>query len=173
MVVQGTNSCNSLGRLRPFCSVDLRFFEVFALKDKNLEVIKYSLIVLSFVFLGQCLHLPDTVKSDIYQDIGKVSSKQDTNGQVRAMFGIDVYVREFNNNNNSNKNNNNNNTLIEKDHLGDWSPEKDCYLRPTFRQPVPSSSRSYTLKLLAETCVQSALRKILQQGLHHVPWSVS
>ena len=23
-------------------------------------------------------------------------------------------------------NNNNNNTLIEKDHLGDWSPEKDC-----------------------------------------------
>ena len=22
--------------------------------------------------------------------------------------------------------NNNNNTLIEKDHLGDWSPEKDC-----------------------------------------------
>ena len=30
--------------------------------------------------------------------------------------------------NNNNNNNNNNNTLIEKDHLGDWSPEKDyCY----------------------------------------------
>ena len=120
------------------------------------------------MFLGQCLHLPDTVKSDIYQDIGKVSSKQDTNGQVRVMFGIDVYVKEFNNNNN-----NNNNTLIEKDHLGDWSPEKDCCLRPTFRQPVPSSSRCYTLKILAETCVQSALRNMFQQGLHSVPWSVS
>lgn len=59
------------------------------------------------MFLGQCLHLPDTVKSDIYQDIGKVSSKQDTNGQVRVMFGIDVYVKEFNNNNNKNNKNNN------------------------------------------------------------------
>ena len=26
--------------------------------------------------------------------------------------------------------------MIEKDHLGDWSPEKDCCLRLTFRQPV-------------------------------------
>ena len=35
-------------------------------------------------------------------------------------------------------------TLIEKDHLGDWSPEKDCCLRLTFRQPVqkPSSESS-------------------------------
>ena len=24
-------------------------------------------------------------------------------------------------------------TLVEKDHLGDWSPEKDCCLRLTFR----------------------------------------
>ena len=35
-------------------------------------------------------------------------------------------------------------TLIEKDHLGDWSPEKDCCLCLTFRQPVqkPSSSNN-------------------------------
>ena len=34
--------------------------------------------------------------------------------------------------------------LIEKHHLGDWSPEKDCCLRLTFRQPVrkPSSESS-------------------------------
>jgi len=37
-------------------------------------------------------------------------------------------------------------TLIENDHLGEWSPEKDCCLRLTFRQPVrkpsePSESR--------------------------------
>ena len=27
-------------------------------------------------------------------------------------------------------------TLIENAHLGDWSPEKDCYWRLTFQQPV-------------------------------------
>ena len=27
--------------------------------------------------------------------------------------------------------------LIEKDHLGDWSPAKDCCLRLTFLEPVP------------------------------------
>ena len=27
-------------------------------------------------------------------------------------------------------------SLIENDHLGDWSPEKDCCWRLTFRQPV-------------------------------------
>ena len=32
---------------------------------------------------------------------------------------------------------------IEKGHLGDWSPEKDCCWRLTFRQPVrkPSSAQ--------------------------------
>ena len=41
-------------------------------------------------------------------------------------------------------------TLIEKDHLGDWSPEKDCCLRLTFRQPVrkPSSESSDSLSQL-------------------------
>ena len=33
-------------------------------------------------------------------------------------------------------------TLIENDHLGDWSPEKDCCLRLTFRQPVRKPSES-------------------------------
>ena len=35
-------------------------------------------------------------------------------------------------------------TLIEKDHLGDWNPEKDFCLRLTFRQPErkPSSESS-------------------------------
>jgi len=38
----------------------------------------------------------------------------------------------------------NDNTLIEKDHLGDRSPDKDCRQRPTPRQPVrkPSSESS-------------------------------
>ena len=41
------------------------------------------------------------------------------------------------------------NTLIEKDHLGDWSPEKDCCLR-LFRQPVrkPSSESTDSLSQL-------------------------
>ena len=32
--------------------------------------------------------------------------------------------------------NKNRHTLIEKDHLGNWSPEKDCCWRLTFRQPA-------------------------------------
>ena len=40
--------------------------------------------------------------------------------------------------------------LIEKDHLGDWSPEKDCCLRLMFRQPVrkPSSESISSLPQL-------------------------
>ena len=40
--------------------------------------------------------------------------------------------------------------MIEKDHLGDWSTEKDCCLRLTFRQPVrkPSSESTYSLSQL-------------------------
>ena len=40
--------------------------------------------------------------------------------------------------------------LIEKDHLDDWSPEKDCCLRLTFRQPErkPSSESSDGLSQL-------------------------
>ena len=39
-------------------------------------------------------------------------------------------------------------TLIENDHLGDWSPEKDCCIRLTFRQPVrkPSSESKRQLQ---------------------------
>ena len=35
-----------------------------------------------------------------------------------------------------------------KDHVGDWSPEKDCCWRLTFRQPVqkPSSELSDSLE---------------------------
>ena len=45
------------------------------------------------------------------------------------------------------------NSLIEKDHLGDWSPEKDCCLCLTFRQPVrkpysESSDSKYKKKLI-------------------------
>ena len=41
-------------------------------------------------------------------------------------------------------------TLTEKDHLGGWSPEKDCCLWLTFRQPVrkPSSESSDSLRQL-------------------------
>ena len=40
--------------------------------------------------------------------------------------------------------------LIEKDHLGDWNPEKDCCLRLPFQQPVqkPSSESSDSLSQL-------------------------
>ena len=31
-------------------------------------------------------------------------------------------------------------TLIENDHLGDWSPENGCCWRLAFRQPVPKPS---------------------------------
>ena len=45
---------------------------------------------------------------------------------------------------------NKNNTSIEKDHLGDWSPEKDCCYWLTFRQPVrkPSSESSGSVSQL-------------------------
>ena len=40
--------------------------------------------------------------------------------------------------------------MIEKDHIGDWSSEKDCCWRLTFRQPVwkPSSESSDNFSLL-------------------------
>ena len=39
--------------------------------------------------------------------------------------------------------------LIEKDHLGDWSLEKDCFQGLTFRQSVrkPSSESSGSVSL--------------------------
>ena len=40
---------------------------------------------------------------------------------VLPNFNLDNY-----NKNHNYSNNNNNNTLIAKDQLGDWSPEKDC-----------------------------------------------
>ena len=41
-------------------------------------------------------------------------------------------------------------TSIEKDRLGDWSPEKDCCYWLTFRQPVrkPSSESSGSVSQL-------------------------
>ena len=33
-------------------------------------------------------------------------------------------------------------TWIEKDHLGDWSPEKECCLRLTFQRHVRKPSQS-------------------------------
>ena len=40
--------------------------------------------------------------------------------------------------------------FIQKGYLGDWSPEKDCCLRLTFRQPVlkPSPKSSDSLSQL-------------------------
>ena len=32
-----------------------------------------------------------------------------------------------------NRNYHSNYSLIENDHLGDWSPEKDCYIRVSYR----------------------------------------
>ena len=43
MVVQGTNSCNSLGRLRPF-SLTLDFLKCVS-KAKNTNVIKYTVLI--------------------------------------------------------------------------------------------------------------------------------
>ena len=36
--------------------------------------------------------------------------------------------------------------MVEKDHLGDWSPEKHCCLRLTFRQPVRKLSSDSNLE---------------------------
>ena len=39
-------------------------------------------------------------------------------------------------------------TLTERDHLGDWSPEEDCYLRLTFRHPyIGETTRNLTMRL--------------------------
>ena len=49
-------------------------------------------------------------------------------------------------------------TLIEKGHLGAWSPEKDCCLWLTFRQPVrkPSSEWNHlTLKMASAQVVET------------------
>ena len=45
--------------------------------------------------------------------------------------------------------------LIENDHLCDWSPEKDCFWRLTFRQPVrkPSSESTLNTAQVVETSV--------------------
>ena len=45
-------------------------------------------------------------------------------------------------------------TSIEKDYLGDWSPEKDCCLWLTFRQPVRKQS-SVTLKMASAQVVET------------------
>ena len=42
--------------------------------------------------------------------------------------------------------NKNRHTLIEKDHLGNWSPETDCCWRLTFRLPVRSHLQSLDSK---------------------------
>ena len=46
-------------------------------------------------------------------------------------------------------------TLIENDHLGEWSPEKNCFWRLTFRHPLrkPSSVKSEDgFAHIVETC---------------------
>ena len=47
-------------------------------------------------------------------------------------------------------------TLIEKDHLGDRSPEKDCCYWLTFRQPVRKPS-SETLKMASAQVVETSV----------------
>ena len=39
-------------------------------------------------------------------------------------------------------------TLIENDHLGDWSPAKDCFWQLKFRHPVRKLSPESSLMLL-------------------------
>ena len=51
-------------------------------------------------------------------------------------------------------------TLIEKDHLGDWSPEKDYCLWLTFRQPV----RNPSSESLSDSLIFSQLKH--QQKLY-------
>ena len=45
---------------------------------------------------------------------------------------------------------------MEKDHLGNWSPEKNCCLRLTFRQPVRKLS-SKSSDSLSQLKIQKTL----------------
>ena len=44
-------------------------------------------------------------------------------------------------------------TLIEDDHLGDWSPEKDCCWQLMFRQPVRKPSSASSEDGLSKCCL--------------------
>ena len=59
--------------------------------------------------------------------------------------------------------------LIRNDHLGDWSPEKDCFRRLRFRQPVwKPSSEALTLKMApAQVVKTSVANNGLSQGSNH------
>ena len=69
---------------------------------------------------------------------------------------MDVRVKWFFQAETANKNRH---TLIEKDHLGNWSPEKDCCWRLTFRQPACAEAifRVLTLKKIASEQVVEML----------------
>ena len=56
--------------------------------------------------------------------------------------------------------------VIEKDHLGDWSPEKDCCWRLMFRQPVrrPSSESSDQFSQLKKPLMRLAVKTCAPLG---------
>ena len=48
--------------------------------------------------------------------------------------------------------------MIENDHLGDWSPEKDCCWRLTFRQPVGKPKINHlTLNMASAQVVETSV----------------
>ena len=71
-------------------------------------------------------------------------------------------------------------TLTENDHLGDWSPEKNCCWRLTFRhplrKPILQSSLKMTFTHIVETCTYCRNVSRPQQffsGLQLPMWSFS
>ena len=66
-------------------------------------------------------------------------------------------------------------TLIKNDHLGDWSPEKDCGWRLTFRQPLRKPSSEFFL-FDPENHFRTGSRNVSRQppsfsGLQSPRWS--
>ena len=58
--------------------------------------------------------------------------------------------------------------LIENDHLGDWSPEKDCCWRMRFRQPMRKlQSQVFTLKIASTQVVETSVAYNSPQDSSH------
>ena len=67
--------------------------------------------------------------------------------------------------------------MIEKDHLGDWSPEEDCCLRLRFLQPVPKpsseSNDSLSRLKIEKTLVSDLIDWSIGYSIYWFKWEMS